>query len=100
MGLVNAAANRLYYAAFQAGVHALESKGRHWTEFRDNAKKWEHGMIAGNTNLIRNVAADRKLYSRLRNYREEADYQVTSVNPKLVEATVADLRGLVEAVAK
>jgi uncharacterized protein (UPF0332 family) len=77
---LNAAANRLYYALFQAAVHALESKhGMRPDKLQAGAKWWKHDMVRDNMRLLRDNAQDKVVYKALKDLREEADYKPTTV---------------------
>ena len=73
-GDIDAAANRLYYALFQAAVHALRRQGRTPGDFRPAAEDWDHTMVSRWIKLVRGRPEDGVLFRRLREQRERADY--------------------------
>ena len=97
--LWNAAANRLYYAAFQAAVHALEKKGKR-PEQLSGFDEWKHTTICENTWLVRGRKDDRARYYALRTQRIEADYSGREVETELVRSRLAEVQELVLEVTK
>lgn len=96
--LVDPAMSRLYYALFQAGVHAMESKGRRPGEFRAGESKWTHGMICGNASLYRRRLEDLALFRDARSLREQADYAAAPVLRVRVEQVLASAEAFFEEV--
>lgn len=80
-GKFNAAANRLYYALFQAAVHTLESKhGKTPDKVTNGATYWRHAMVRDNMELICDGDRQKKIfYKAMLALREEADYKPTTV---------------------
>ena len=74
------AMSRLYYALFQAGVHAMEEQGRRPADFRAGAADWAHGTICGNASMFRRRIADLRLFELARVLRERADYRSEPVS--------------------
>jgi len=74
LGLVNAAASRLYFSVFQAGVHALALRSGSQADVRAGARNWSHGRVEGLVESIRGQVEDRVLFRELRALRERADY--------------------------
>jgi uncharacterized protein (UPF0332 family) len=73
--LVDPSMSRLYYALFQAGVHAMNVQGRTPADFTMGAKHWTHVSICGNSSLFRSRRNDAWLFQEARNLRERADYR-------------------------
>ena len=96
LGLTDAAANRYYYALYQAAVHRLTVLG--WTpgRFESGAVQWSHTMIYLNIFLVRRRRSDRALFDAMRNMRERADYSDRSVEAGSLAAHVAAVREFVE----
>jgi len=84
-GLVDPSMSRLYYALFQAGVHAMTIQGRKPGDFVREAKDWTHASICGNANLFLNRPGDSWLFRRARGLRVQADYTDSSVSRREVE---------------
>ena len=78
-GLVNAAASRLYFAVFQATVHALVKGTGSPAEVQRGARAWSHGRVADEVAGIRGRGEDHDLFQKLRIVREMADYDRDSV---------------------
>jgi uncharacterized protein (UPF0332 family) len=79
LGLLNAAASRLYYGAFQAAIHALDEKRRTPLESRRGARGWSHEKVEEHVAEIRGEREDRALFDDSRSLRETADYGPSSV---------------------
>ena len=78
-GYVDGAASRLYYAAFQAAVFALESQGRKPSDFRPGATLWAHQTVVNQAALVRGRADDVDLLQGLLAMRRQADYLSSQV---------------------
>ena len=74
-GLFDAAASRLYYAAFQAAVWALGRQGLRPDSIRLGARHWDHSMVAESASLVRGRPEDVLLFRQLRRLRTHADYE-------------------------
>ena len=74
-GSVDSAANRLYYALFQATMVALERMGMKPSDFRPGANRWDHGTVARQIVLVRGRRDDAVLFNRMRDLRADADYR-------------------------
>ena len=68
-GLVHAAASRLYYAFFQAAVHALDRAGRKREETRKGLAYWSHKAVGDLVHLARGRGDDSLRSKRLRDLR-------------------------------
>jgi len=99
-GLLDAAASRFYYAAFQAAVYALERQGRRPSDFRGGARRWEHRMVAGVGNLARGRVGDDVLLDDLRRIREDADYKPGAVRRSDLEFLKHEAARFVEEVTR
>jgi len=85
-GYVDPAASRLYYATFQASVHAYETRlGRRPGDFRLGEKEWRHDLVGGNAALIRGRREDVRFIRALRDLRERADYKPVGVDRETLE---------------
>ena len=73
-GFSNDAASRLYYAMYQAAVHALTQRGRRPEQTRSGAVDWDHSMVENNVRTLRGSRADKDLYRAMRSLRVAADY--------------------------
>ena len=82
---------RLYYALFQAGVHAMEAAGKKPSDFRQGVDKWEHATICGNATLFRGSSSDLPLFREARSLREQADYSPVPVRFEQVEDLHSDV---------
>lgn len=95
----NAAASRLYYALFQAGVFRFETVlGLTADRLKRHARSWEHGLVCSNAGLVRGRSLDRRLFEVLRAMRTEADYGSTEIESERVAARLADVAVLVREV--
>lgn len=83
-GRLNACASRLYYALFQAAIHALERQGRKPRDFR-NATYWDHDTIRDSAHLVRGEESDRILLDDARLLRLRADYALEQVTRREIE---------------
>ncbi len=79
LGLLNAAASRLYYSMFQASVHALVRRSGSPADARRGARAWSHGRVEGLVAGIRGQPEDQVLFQELRALRERADYDRESL---------------------
>jgi hypothetical protein len=83
--LVDPAMSRLYYALFQAGVHALQSSGKRPRDLSMH-DDWKHETVCGNASLCRGRIGDRLLFTQAKSLRVEADYRPSRVpGPAVVE---------------
>ena len=73
-GLLNAAASRLYFAAFQAAIHALRARSRAPAERQAGAGGWSHARVEEAIATVRGNEEDRNVFRAARLLREEADY--------------------------
>jgi hypothetical protein len=83
-GRLNACASRLYYALFQAAIHALERQGMRPAEFR-SARRWGHETILEAAPLARGEPADRLLLENARRLRLQANYAREAVSRRDIE---------------
>jgi uncharacterized protein (UPF0332 family) len=102
-GRYNNAANRSYYAVFQAAIHALQLEG---VRLPGSGSNWGHafvdsqfsGLLINRRHLyetgLRNVISDN------RSLREDADYKVDGVNPLRAARAVQRAERFVAAVAQ
>ena len=72
--LVDPAMSRVYYALFQAGVHAMGLQGRQPSRFRPGAARWTHATICANASLYRRRLDDLESFRDARSLREATDY--------------------------
>ena len=84
-GRLDDAANRFYYAAFQAAVHGLERRGFAPGDFRPDATRWSHRTVIEEVARIRNREEDRNLLMALEQLRTTADYTAESVSRSKLE---------------
>jgi uncharacterized protein (UPF0332 family) len=88
-GCYNSAANRAYYAAFQAAVAALI----HW-QVRAASTRWEHQFVPMefSTHLIRRrkvvASRHRSVLNDLFRVRITADYEITDVSQRVAQSSV------------
>src|SRR5262245_66061511 len=78
-GLLNASASRLYFAAFQAAIFALQTRSRVPTEREGGARCWSHVRVEQAIATVLGNEEDRRVFSELRHLREKADYGLASV---------------------
>jgi uncharacterized protein (UPF0332 family) len=90
-GLADGAANRLYYALFQAAVFGLERAGRTPREARPGAKVWDHRIVGDRIVSVRGLHEDGRLFRRMRDLREIADYDSRPVDRRKVESWKHDV---------
>lgn len=91
--LVDPAMSRLYYALFQAGVHALRLAGKKPEDFKVTSRgKWGHDIVCGNISVLRPQRNDVELFREARLLRERADYDTIPV----IRQRVVDLLPKVE----
>ncbi len=83
-GRLNASASRLYYALFQAAIHALERQGRNPQDFR-NSRYWDHDTVCDFAHLARGEETDRILLDEARRLRLQADYTDLPIDRRRVE---------------
>lgn len=72
--LIDPAMSRLYYALFQAGVHAHSVAGRAASSVKAGVTEWDHTLLCNTTLQMRNQVADRKLFLEAKSLRAQADY--------------------------
>ena len=84
-GLVHAAASRLYFAFFQASVHALDRAGRRPDDVREGLGYWSHRAVAALVHLARGRDDDTPRLRGLRDLRVRADYDRGVVERREVE---------------
>ncbi len=94
-GLLNAAASRLYYAVFQAAIHALQSRRRDSAEAPAGGRGWSHAGVQDQIATIRSDDEDQRMFKRLRLLREMADYGQPSVPRRELEFLRPDAERLV-----
>lgn len=99
-GYIDASATRLYYAVFQAAVHALRAQGREPAEFRRGARDWDHEILGRAIHLARGEPSDRILFRDLRHQRELADYRDGPAERNTLEYLKHDAIRFVDEVTK
>jgi len=100
-GRYNAAASRAYYAAFQAVVALLLAEG-----IKPRGRAWEHryviaqfsGTLVRRRKLI--PSRFRGAMQELLDLRSQADYDWRSVSRRRADRALADVKGIVDAVAR
>jgi uncharacterized protein (UPF0332 family) len=100
-GLYNSAANRAYYAMFQAAIVALESAG-----FQPQGKNWTHEAV--HSLFAFELLRKRKLYpndwstylSDAFVIRNQADYKEANVSKRQAHRLLDAMRRFVEAVSR
>lgn len=97
-GLLDPAMSRLYYALFQAGVHALEKQGKKPDDFTRDATQWKHGWLGSNAFLCRGRKADKSMFRMACSLRERADYREQRVLRDEVDALLPDITAFVQEV--
>jgi uncharacterized protein (UPF0332 family) len=95
--LIDPAMSRLYYALFQAGVHALERSGR-TPRSLGPYEDWKHSTVREGAYLMRSSSSDRILFHEACALREQADYRAAPVNRKRVAELVPVIEAFVTAV--
>src|SRR5262245_6812138 len=73
-GLLNAAASRLYFAVFQAAIHALQARSRGPMEGGAGIPAWSHVGVQERIATLRGSEDDRRVFKDLRLLRARADY--------------------------
>lgn len=91
-GSTNSAANRLYYAVFQAAKAHFVEKGR----VRDDEKAEIHGKIKS----LLSGSFQKDTFEDLRGYRETGDYLPDPVRSEELEAILKDAEDLFTAYIK
>jgi hypothetical protein len=91
--LLDPAMSRLYYALFQAGVHALEAGGKRPQDLGPYSE-WKHETVCGNASLVRGRKDDRILYTQAKGLRVQADYTPTPVGKKQLETPLPKVEAL------
>ena len=98
-GLFDSAANRAYFAAFQAAICALESQGV-------NRKEWSHKSV--HSDFVQRFVRRRKIVPasfasalpNLMRLRHIGDYQQAGVSQRAAERAVRLAREFVQLLAK
>src|SRR5262249_44557963 len=93
-------ASRLYYALFQAAVHALGRLGKKPSDFTLGATQWKHEMVKGNVYLCRKRKEDSDLYRSVLGLRVDADYTELPIEPEDVDPFIPDVDELVREVTR
>ena len=92
--------SRLYYALYQAGVHALRIAGKQPEDFKVASRgKWGHDIVCGNIGILRPQRADGSLFRKARSLRERADYDVLPVAKPWVVALLPQVEEFVKQVS-
>ena len=98
-GLYNACANRAYYAALQAAIAILASKG-----FRRD--KIDHGLVQADFSQ-RLIKRTKTFPSKFRSYlmdmqtvRDQADYSVKDVSKRLASKQVSQSEDMIEIIRR
>ncbi|MCI0586747.1 MAG: HEPN domain-containing protein [Planctomycetes bacterium] len=94
-GLLNAAASRLYFAAFQSAIHALQARNRVPADAGSGIPAWSHAGVQERIATIRGSEEDRRTFESLRRLRELADYGARSVWRRELEFLLPDAQRLV-----
>ncbi|HET6204605.1 MAG TPA: hypothetical protein VFI25_17570 [Planctomycetota bacterium] len=84
-GLLHAAASRLYFAFFQAGVFALARAARTPEDARKGLAYWSHEAVGDLVHLSRGRDDDSVRFKRLQDLRVRADYDRGPVARREVE---------------
>lgn len=100
-GRYNNAANRAYYACFQAAVAALDHSGLRPSP---SADRWSHAAVQAQ--FVGQLVNRRKLYpaqfrdllNQVRRVREQGDYSSQPVSESQAARALARARGFVDAV--
>jgi uncharacterized protein (UPF0332 family) len=100
LGLTDAAANRYYYALYQAAVHALTVQGWSPGSLRSGALEWNHDLVMTNVYLVRRRRSDRLMFRQMRDLRTMADYQEKQVDTVDLALEIAAVRLFVDEVTK
>ncbi len=79
IGLLNAAASRLYYSVFQAAVRVLLRRSGLPAAAQGGARAWSHGRVENSVAGIRGQREDGVLFEELRALRERANYDRESL---------------------
>lgn len=95
--LIDPAMSRLYYALFQAGVHALDTLGKDPKDLGPY-EDWKHSTVRESAYLMRKRRTDRFLFADACNLREQADYHELQVNRRQVEDLFPMIQAFVEEV--
>ena len=88
--------SRLYYALYQAAMHALETKGKTPSMLSADDKQWSHTLIRQNASLCRGRRDDGRLFSLAFTLRQRADYHAEGVD----DSEVRNLTPQIEAFLK
>jgi hypothetical protein len=78
-GWYDGAANRAYFALFQAGVGWMAQMGKTPDQFSRGATRWRHAVIVDNASLYRRRMQDVLLFRGVRDQRVQADYDSAAV---------------------
>lgn len=89
--------SRLYYALFQAGIHAMESAGQSASKLNLYSKgRWGHDTVCGNVFLCRKQKDDEVLFREARSLREQADYDRLPVPANSVRDLLPDIERFIQ----
>ena len=91
LGLLNAAASRLYYSVFQAAVHVLSRRGGSPADVKRGARNWSHGRVENLVPTIRGQSEDGVLFRELRALRERADYDLEPLTKRELDRCWPDV---------
>ena len=96
--LIDSAMSRLYYALFQAGVHALRERSLTPEKLSSDARdgEWGHTLVRNNARLCRSRSDDRRLFRMAFSLRSQADYDDSSVDAVEVERIAPAIHAFVE----
>ena len=100
----DAAACRLYYAAYQAArgraLTLEESKREALRVGRQGTKDFPHATVGSNAVLLRGDPTDRKLFEDLETLREQADYAPIPVDGVRLGKALPRAKAFIEAMTK
>ena len=85
LGYTDGAANRLYFAVFQAAVYALERKGLRPWHLQPGSHRWRHVVVRRQVLPLRGRREDAVVFSELWRLRTKADYRLAPVSPAEIE---------------
>lgn len=96
--LTDSAASRLYYALFQAGVHALDQQGRDPRKLDGHASegRWSHTFFRNNASLCRGNREDRRLFRAAYDLRVTADYSDVPVEAHQIGKLMPAVEGFLQ----
>lgn len=96
--LIDPAMSRLYYALFQAGIHAMKKSGKQPSDFTLGETKWRHNWIRDGARLFRGSKADKPMFQLAYSLRERADYRKQSVRRDEIDALMVPAEAFVQEV--